>query len=70
MRDIYCDGGAEIVNELLRENLIDVFIISVIPVILGDGIPLFRKGMPGLMLRLINARSFEKGLVRLHYIRS
>lgn len=69
-KNIYCDGGAEIVNELLRENLIDEFIISVIPVILGDGIPLFKKEGPELRLRLVNSRHFEKGLVQLHYIRS
>jgi dihydrofolate reductase len=69
-KDIYCDGGAEIVNELLRENLIDEFIISVIPVILGSGIPLFKKDGPELKLRLINSIHFDKGLVQLHYIRT
>jgi dihydrofolate reductase len=69
-KHIYCDGGAEIVNELLRDNLIEEFVISVIPVILGDGIPLFKTGIPELTLRLINSRHFEKGVVQLHYIRS
>jgi dihydrofolate reductase len=65
--NIYCDGGAEIANELMRNNLIDEFIISVIPILLGDGVLLFRGGQPEQSLRLINSKSFEKGLVQLHY---
>ena len=32
-KNIFCDGGAEIVNELLKDDLIDEFIISVIPIL-------------------------------------
>jgi dihydrofolate reductase len=68
-KNIYCDGGSEIVNELLKDNLIDEFIISVVPVILGDGVPLFKKGHTELNLQLINSKQFSKGLVQLHYVR-
>jgi dihydrofolate reductase len=68
-KNIFVDGGAEIVNELLNENLIDEFYISVIPVLLGEGIPLFRNGRPEIGLRLIHSMHFDKGLVQLHYIR-
>lgn len=68
-KNIYCDGGAEIVNELLKDDLIDEFIISVIPIILGDGIPLFKSGQADLNLRLINCKQYNKGLVQLHYER-
>lgn len=66
--NIFCDGGSEIINELLREKLIDEFIISIIPIILGDGIPLFRNKGPEINLRLISCRKFDTGLVQLHYI--
>jgi dihydrofolate reductase len=66
-KNIYCDGGSLIVNELLKENLIDEFIISVIPIILGDGIELFTRGRPEISLRLINCEKFETGLVQIHY---
>ena len=36
-KNIFCDGGAEIVNELLKDDLIDEFIISVIPILVGNG---------------------------------
>jgi dihydrofolate reductase len=68
-KNIYCDGGSEIVNELLKDNLIDEFYISVIPVILGEGIPLFKNGGPEINLELVSSVKFNKGLVQLHYIR-
>lgn len=68
-KHIYCDGGAEIVNLFLQENLLEELIISVIPVLLGDGIRLFGKSFPKQKLQLVNCSSFEKGLVQLHYIR-
>lgn len=64
---IYCDGGAEIVNELLQNNLIDEFIISVIPILLGNGTKLFKDGQPEQRLKLISAKTFETGLVQLYY---
>jgi len=68
-KNIFCDGGSEIINELLRDNLIDEFIISVIPIILGDGISLFKNGRPELNLKLIKSDAFDTGLVQLHYAR-
>jgi dihydrofolate reductase len=66
-KNIFIDGGAEIVNELMQQNLIDDFIISIIPIFLGDGISLFKQGRPESKLKLIHSTSFEKGLVQLHY---
>lgn len=66
-KDIFIDGGAEIVNELLKDNLIDEFIISVIPILVGSGIKLFQDGRPELKLELVSAKKFVKGLVQLHY---
>jgi dihydrofolate reductase len=68
-KDIFCDGGAEIVTELLKNNLIDELIISVIPVILGNGTRLFKEGIPEQRLELVSSRSFETGLIQLHYKR-
>jgi dihydrofolate reductase len=66
-KDIYCDGGAEIVNLMLKQNLIDEIILSVVPVILGDGTPLFKNGIPKSELTLLNSQSYASGLVQLHY---
>lgn len=69
-KDIFIDGGAEIVNILLTENLIDEFIISVIPILVGNGIKLFQDGRPELKLHLLSTKQYEMGLVQLHYKRA
>jgi dihydrofolate reductase len=68
-KNIYCDGGAEIINELLKHDLIDEFIISVVPVLLGNGTRLFKDGRPEHQLELVQAKTFETGLTQLHYKR-
>lgn len=66
-KNIFVDGGAEIVHLLMQENLIDQFCISVIPVFLGDGIRLFKDGRPQLPIKLISAQAFKSGLVQSWY---
>lgn len=68
-KNIYCDGGAEIINELLKHDVIDELIISVIPTLLGDGTRLFQEGRPEQLLKLIMTKTFETGLVKLHYVK-
>lgn len=68
-KNIYCDGGAEIVNELLKSDLIDEFIISVVPVLVGEGTRLFKDGRPEQQLEFVNSKTFETGLIQLKYKR-
>lgn len=68
-KNIYCDGGAEVIDALLQHDLIDEFIISVIPVLLGNGTRLFKVGRPEQTLELITAKTFDTGLIQLHYKR-
>lgn len=69
-KNIFIDGGAEIVNELLKEDLIDEFIISLIPILVGNGKKLFKDGRPELKLQLFSVKQFDKGLVQLYYKRA
>jgi dihydrofolate reductase len=66
-KNIFVDGGAETANELLRQGLIDELILSVIPVLLGEGIRLFKDGRPEQKFELVTSRQFDTGLVQLHY---
>lgn len=68
-QNIYCDGGAEIINELLKNDLIDEFIISLVPVLVGDGTRLFKEGRPEQQLELVNVKTYGTGLVQVHYKR-
>ncbi len=66
-KNIYCDGGAEIVRTLMNENLIDEYIISTIPIILGDGKRLFKGGINSINVELVSSQAFDTGVVQLHY---
>ncbi|MDM1527924.1 dihydrofolate reductase family protein [Myroides odoratimimus] len=66
-KDIFCDGGALLVNRLLKDGLIDKIVISVIPVLLGEGTRLFDIDIPESKLKLESTKSFESGLVQLCY---
>lgn len=66
-RNIFVDGGAEVVNLLLREQCVDELILSVIPVLLGSGIPLFTAGRPTVPAEFVTSQTFPSGLVQLHY---
>ncbi len=66
-KNIFVDGGAEVVRMMMERHLLDEIILSIIPVILSDGIRLFSSEIPEQQLELQSAKSFETGLVQLHY---
>ena len=66
-KNIFCDGGAEVVNALLQHGLIDEIILSIIPVLLGEGTRLFKDKVPEQEMTLLSARAHDTGLVQLHY---
>lgn len=66
-KHIYCDGGGEVVYELLREKLIDRMIVSVIPHLLGQGKRLFHDNRPEQYLEFIRSITYPTGLVQLWY---
>ena len=67
-KDIWICGGASIVNQAIRLNLIDAYHISVIPTILGEGINLFQGGHPEQLLQLVSTKSYN-GITDLVYER-
>lgn len=66
-KNIYCDGGAQLVKSLIEKNLIDEYIISIIPILLGNGKKLFLDNTQLINLKLLNSKEFTSGLVQLHY---
>ena len=67
-KNIWICGGRCIIQPLIRKNLIDEYHISVIPTILGDGIPLFGKIERVIQLRLKHTKVYN-GITELVYIR-
>jgi len=66
-RRVYVDGGS-LVRGFLSAQIVDELTLSIVPVLLGSGRPLFSEGLPTLDLRLAEAKSFSSGLVRLRFL--
>lgn len=66
-KDIWMMGGAGIIGSFLDEGEIDEFIIHVLPIFIGEGIPLVRGDQRSVRLKLLSTKSFADGVVRLHY---
>lgn len=65
--NIWLVGGANITKEFLANDLIDEFIITVIPIVLGEGISLFEEGCGEHKLKLQNITSYDSGVVQVCY---
>ena len=66
-KDIWLMGGGELIASFLDEQVIDSFVISVVPVLIGDGIPLIARRQRHVPLELQSVERFEDGLVQLRY---
>jgi dihydrofolate reductase len=66
-RDIWLMGGGESAHAGLAAGLVDEIIVTVIPVVLGGGRPLFPPGLRFRRLRLRRCRALPGGPVQLHY---
>lgn len=65
---LYVDGGA-VIRDFLAAGLIDDMTLSVVPVLLGRGIPLFGAEVPEQRLKLESSQAYASGLVQLRYAR-
>jgi len=65
-RHLYVDGGITI-QRFLQAGLIQTLVITRVPVLIGDGIPLFGSLSKDIRLRHIRTRSYPSGLVRSEY---
>ena len=66
-KDIWLMGGGELIASFLDERAVDEFVVSVVPVFIGDGIPLIARRHRHTPLELQSTESFEDGLVQLRY---
>lgn len=66
-KDIWLFGGAQLTTLFIREKLVDELWLSVHPILLGSGKPLF-QGLPTrIPLSLLESKSYETGLISLRY---
>lgn len=64
---VWLVGGGELADQFRRAGLIDEYLIFVVPIILGQGVPLFGGHGPLTTLELVSTESYPDGLVKLHY---
>jgi len=64
--NIWLVGGAEIISTLVNFGFVDEIILSIIPIVLGKGIPLFKNIQKETKLELIKTTDYD-ALVELHY---
>jgi dihydrofolate reductase len=67
-RRVYLDGG-QAIRQGLREDVVDELTLSTVPLVLGDGRPLFERELPASQWALVSSRAFRTGLVQSHYAR-
>ena len=66
-KDIWMMGGAGLIGSFLDEGEMDEFSIHVIPVFIGEGIPLIAPRHRLVPLALLSSRRFSDGVVHLNY---
>lgn len=69
LKRVWLVGGTSVFTQFHRKRLIDDYIIAIIPIILGAGVPLIQPCDIEVSLRLISSKALDTGLVLNHYRR-
>ncbi|WP_099355051.1 dihydrofolate reductase family protein [Fredinandcohnia onubensis] len=68
-KDIWLYGGASLITTFINLGLVDEFRLSIHPVVLGEGKPLFIDLKKRINLKLVQTRAFSSGVVQIIYQR-
>lgn len=66
-RNIWMVGGAMLTREFIRRQLADEIVLTIVPIILGDGTPFFDNIGQEQTLHLKNVTAYKNGMVELSY---
>ena len=66
-RNIWFVGGSEVCTECLRRGLADEVRYSILPIVIGDGIPFFENGDGDIAIHLVAVEAYKNGMVELRY---
>ena len=65
--DIWIVGGGNVASQFADHDLLDRVEVTVVPVVLGNGKPLFDRRLLGGAMQLLGVRTFSSGMVGLSY---
>ena len=68
-RNLWVVGGGNVASQFADAGLLDEVLVTVVPVVLGEGKPLFDRRLPGGPMKLAGTRTFDSGMVELRYER-
>jgi dihydrofolate reductase len=66
-RHLWVIGGGNVASQFADEGLLDEVLVTVVPVVLGEGKPLFDRRLPGGPMQLTGTTTFDSGMVELRY---
>jgi dihydrofolate reductase len=66
-RDLWIVGGGNVASQFADHGLLDTVEVTVVPVVLGEGKPLFDRRLPGGPMQLVSRTTFASGMVGLTY---
>jgi dihydrofolate reductase len=66
-RNLWVIGGGIVASQFADAGLLDDLLVTVVPVVLGEGKPLFDRRLPGSPMQLTGTRAFDTGMVELRY---
>src|SRR6266516_7397123 len=62
-KDLLIMGSGELIQSLMRRNLVDEYVLLIHPLVLGTGRRLFAEGSPTTALRLVDTKTTTTGVV-------
>ena len=66
-RDLWVVGGGNVASQFADNDLLDTVELTLVPVVLGEGKPLFDRRLPGGPMQLKDARTYGSGMIGLSF---
>jgi dihydrofolate reductase len=65
--EIWLFGGGDLFRTLVAEGQVDTVEVTIVPILLGGGVPLVQPGAPRTLLDLTGTHTYPSGMVTLSY---
>ncbi len=66
-RNLWVVGGGNVASKFVDAGLLDEVLVTIVPVVLGEGKPLFDRRLPGGPMQLTGTHAFDSGMVQVRY---